>query len=318
MVLGRETSNKRIRLKKFDDMFTTAKGDQRAFVSLTDLKTLWFNTGTLCNLECSNCYIESSPKNDRLVYLSVEDVKPYLDEIKSDFHQTEMIGLTGGEPFLNPNIIDILSLILSYDLEVLVLTNANRVLKRHEKKLLELKDKYGNKLHLRVSLDHHTQAVHDQERGHGAFAKTIEALQWLYKNDFDLSLASRSLGSETSEDSLRGHRKLLGDIGVHIDLETKLVIFPEMKSGRELPEITTECWGILNKRPDDQMCATERMIVKRKGEEKAVVMPCTLLAYDDQFIMGSNLKEAKKDVYLNHPFCAEFCVLGGASCSSTK
>ena len=305
-------------MKKFDDMFITAKGEQRAFVSLKELKTLWFNTGTLCNLACENCYIESSPKNDRLVYLNVEDIRPYLEEIQSDKLPTEMIGLTGGEPFLNPHIIPILDLIMSYGLEVLVLTNANRVLKRHHQSLLDLNKKYPALLHLRVSLDHHTQSVHDQERGSGAFEKTMQELQWLDQNNFDLSIASRSLTGETQADSIKGHKELLNQCGINIDLDNKLVVFPEMKSERDLPEITTQCWGILNKNPDDQMCASERMIVKRKGEDKAVVMPCTLLAYDDQFVLGESLKDAKKDVYLNHRFCAEFCVLGGASCSSTK
>lgn len=305
-------------MEKFKDMYKTAKGEDRAFVELKQLDTLWFNTGTLCNLACKNCYIESSPKNDRLVYLTAQDIKPYLDEIKSNQLETKMIGLTGGEPFLNPHIIEILELILSYELEVLVLTNANRVLKRHHMALLELKDKYQDQLHLRISLDHHSQEIHDQERGAGAFAKTIIEMQWLSENGFNISLASRSLSEETQETSLEMHKKLLDENNIKINLNEKLVIFPEMKSGRELPEITTACWGILNKRPEDQMCANERMVVKRKGDEKPIIMPCTLLAYDEQFIMGTSLEKASDKVYLNHPFCAEFCVLGGASCSSTK
>jgi sulfatase maturation enzyme AslB (radical SAM superfamily) len=305
-------------MEKFQDRYKTAKGEDRAYVSLQQLETLWLNTGTLCNLECQNCYIESSPKNDRLVYLTVEDIKPYLDEIITDNLNTQMIGLTGGEPFLNPNIITILKTILELGLEVLVLTNANRVLKRHHKDLLELKELYGNRLNLRVSLDHFTKKYHDQERGTGAFDRTLEELKWLYDNGFNISLASRSLTSESREESMTGHQELLKKIGIKLDLENKLVIFPEMKSGKDVPEITTACWGILDKSPSDQMCATERMIVKRKGEDHAVVMPCTLLAYDDQFVLGNTLKSAKKDVYLNHRFCAEFCVLGGASCSSTK
>jgi MoaA/NifB/PqqE/SkfB family radical SAM enzyme len=55
--------------RKFQDPFLTAKGERRAQVALKALDTLWFNTGTLCNLTCQHCYIESSPKNDRLVYL---------------------------------------------------------------------------------------------------------------------------------------------------------------------------------------------------------------------------------------------------------
>lgn len=305
-------------MEKFKELKVTAKGEERAHVNLRSLQTLWFNTGTLCNLECANCYIESSPTNDRLSYITADEVKTYLAEIQDQDLKTELIGLTGGEPFLNPHIISILECVLEAGHEVLVLTNANRVLKRHHQNLLDLNKKYGEKLNLRVSLDHHTAEVHDQERGGGAFNKTTEELVWLSENGFDLSIASRSLTGESENDSIEGHKLLLKSLGIELDLKEKLVVFPEMDSNRDVPEITTDCWGILNKSPDDQMCASERMIVKRKGEALPSVMPCTLLAYDDQFVLGNTLKDASKDVYLNHKFCAEFCVLGGASCSSAK
>jgi hypothetical protein len=57
------------------------------------------------------------------------------------------------------------------------------------------------------------------------------------------------------------------------------------------------------------------MVVKRKGEAHPVVVPCTLLPYDEQFTLGETLAEAARDVRLNHPHCARFCVLGGASCT---
>lgn len=303
---------------KFQDPLTTAKGETRAFVDLSELKTLWFNSGTLCNLECKNCYIESSPKNDRLSYITKDEVAFYLDEIKESGSKLDMIGITGGEPFLNPEIIPILESILDHGHEVLVLTNANRVLKRHQNNLLRLKDKFQNNLKLRISLDHHTKEIHDQERGSGAFDKTMEQLVWLYKKGFDISLASRSLINEAAGDSKQMHAKMLKSYGIEIDLEQKLVVFPEMKSDKDVPEITTACWGILAKRPEDQMCATERMIVKRKQDKLPSVMPCTLLAYDDQFVLGTSLSDSSKRVQLNHKFCAEFCVLGGASCSSAK
>ena len=55
---------------KFCNPTTTAEGKARATVAVTKLRTLWLNTGTLCNLTCENCYIESSPSNDRLAYLT--------------------------------------------------------------------------------------------------------------------------------------------------------------------------------------------------------------------------------------------------------
>jgi sulfatase maturation enzyme AslB (radical SAM superfamily) len=304
---------------KFSDPLVTLKGEKRAHVPLTDLKTLWFNTGTLCNLECANCYIESSPKNDRLIYLTHKDVLPYLEEIKRENIETERIAFTGGEPFLNPHICDILESTLEAGFKTLLLTNAYRVIKRVETRLLHLKEKYGDQLSLRVSMDHYTAEVHNKERGEGTLENTLEAFKWLYQNGFNLSIAGRSLIEEEMEQATAGFQNLLTENDIDLKLTSEnLVIFPEMISNEDVPEITISCWGILNKKPEDQMCATERMVVRKKGAPHAVVQACTLLAYDEQFNMGRTLKEASRPVSLNHAFCSKFCVLGGASCSSTS
>src|SRR6201989_3214888 len=98
---------------KFQDPFLPAKGEPRAHVALKSLDTLWFNTGTLCNLTCQHCYIESSPKNDRLIYLTAAEVAEYLDEIEADGLPTSLIGFTGGEPFMNPELPGMLDDVLS-------------------------------------------------------------------------------------------------------------------------------------------------------------------------------------------------------------
>jgi len=92
---------------KFINPDVTADGKTRASVALRALQTLWFNTGTLCNLTCANCYIESSPRNDRLAYLEMADVVAYLDQIESlklptSAHRPLLIGFGGqgpGPPF---------------------------------------------------------------------------------------------------------------------------------------------------------------------------------------------------------------------------
>lgn len=53
---------------KFKNPHITAKGETRATVELHRLEALWFNTGSLCNIECKNCYMESGPKKDDLLY----------------------------------------------------------------------------------------------------------------------------------------------------------------------------------------------------------------------------------------------------------
>ena len=93
------------------------------------------------------------------------------------------------------------------------------------------------------------------------------------------------------------------------------MLFPEMDAAADVPEITTACWGILGKAPDSLMCASSRMVVKRRGAARPAVVACTLLPYDPQFELGGTLAEAARPVPLNHPHCARFCVLGGAACS---
>jgi uncharacterized Fe-S cluster-containing radical SAM superfamily protein len=302
---------------KFRDPFVTAKGEARAQVALRALETLWFNTGTLCNLTCRNCYIESSPRNDRLAYLSLDEVRGYLDEIARDALPTKLIGFTGGEPFMNRDIIAMLHEVLSRGFDALVLTNAMKPMRRLRPQLLALRDAYGERLRIRVSLDHYDPAVHEAERGRRSWAPTIDGLVWLARNGFALDVAGRRFSGEP-EDALRaGFARLFGELDVPIDAAdpVRLMLFPEMEAQRDVPEITTACWGILHKSPDDVMCASARMVVKRNGAAAPAVLACTLLAYDQQFELGRTLAEAARPVSLNHAFCAAFCVLGGAACS---
>ena len=115
---------------KFKDRAVTATGEPRARVSLGALSTLWFNTGTLCNIECANCYIRSSPRNDALVYLTADEVEAYLDEIELRSLPTREIGFTGGEPFMNRALIAMLMTALERGYACLVLTNAMKPMRR--------------------------------------------------------------------------------------------------------------------------------------------------------------------------------------------
>ena len=118
----------------------------------------------------------------------------------------------------------------------------------------------------------------------------------------------------------------VGDIDGNADLVARwtahavaqgahVVLFPEMDADQEVPEITTECWGILGVDPAEMMCASARMIVRRRGADAPEVVACTLLPYESDFSLGRTLAESLRPVPLNHPHCARFCVLGGGRCS---
>ena len=302
---------------KFRNPLQTAKGERRAQVALKALDTLWFNTGTLCNLTCLHCYIESSPRNDRLDYLTRDDVRGYLDEIADRGLPTRLIGFTGGEPFMNPEIIGMLEDVLSAGCGALVLTNAMKPMRKLAAPLLALRETWQDRLRIRVSLDHYTQAVHEAERGKRSWTPTIAGLSWLARNGFAIDVAGRRFTAEAEDRVRAGYAALFAELGVPVDARdpVRLMLFPEMDGTRDVPEITEACWGVLGKSPESVMCATSRMVVRRKGSDRPTVLACTLLAYDPQFELGATLVEASRAVPLNHQHCASFCVLGGAACS---
>ncbi len=302
---------------KFRDPDVTANGERRASVGLDALETLWFNTGTLCNLTCTNCYIDSSPTNDRLVYISNDEVRTYLDEIEALKLPTTEIAFTGGEPFMNPEIIAILESVLAGGFRCLVLTNAMRPMMKCTDGLLRLREAYGDRLTIRVSLDHYSQPLHDLLRGKDSWAKTMLGLRWLAANGLRINVAGRTCWGESEAVMRDAFGRLFAAESVPVDPThpEQLVLFPEMDETQDVPEITVDCWDILDVDPSAMMCATSRMVVKRKGEDRPVVVPCTLLPYDKDFELGHTLESAGEAVKLNHPHCARFCVLGGGSCS---
>ena len=304
---------------KFRDPDVTADGSPRATVAFSRLDTLWFNTGTICNLTCRNCYIESSPTNDRLAYLTAAEVAAFLDEIEREHLGTAEIGITGGEPFMNGQIIAMIEDCLGRGFRTLVLTNAMRPMMKLRAPLLDLNARFGGRLVIRVSVDHYTQALHEIERGAHSWDPTLKGLEWLARNGFALHVAGRTCWGEPEAALRKGYARLFAKRRIPVDAfsPATLMLFPEMDAEVDVPEITTACWDILGVSPDSPMCATSRMIIKRKGADHPVVNACTLVPYDEQFEMGRTLAESQVSVKLNHPHCARFCVLGGGSCSKT-
>ncbi|MEM6492276.1 MAG: radical SAM protein, partial [Pseudomonadota bacterium] len=231
------------------------------------------------------------------------------------------IGFTGGEPFMAPEMIGMLEETLRRGHSVLVLTNGMRPMMRPKVQdgLLRLAADHPGKLRLRVSLDHYAAEMHDEERGLGSFAGAMEGLRWIASVGLPVAIAGRTVWGEPEAQSRAGYAALIKDLGLAIDVDdpSQLVLFPEMKVDDEPPEISEACWGILNKSPNDIMCANQRMVVKRRGAKKASVLACTLLPYDRRFDLGESLAEATANpVPLNHKYCASFCVLGGGNCSA--
>ena len=224
------------------------------------------------------------------------------------------IGFTGGEPFLNKDFPKMLNHSVQQDVEVLVLTNAMKPMLNKRSEILNLNK---DKLTFRVSIDHVDQKKHEKIRGQNSYKPMIEGVKWLRDNNFKMSLATRLMWGESEEHTRKAFKAFVLKHGLKIDANSSkdLVTFAEMDVKQDTPEITTDCWKILNKKPNSVMCSSSRMVVKKKGKKQPSVIACTLLPYDDAFDLGPTLKESMQRIYLNHPHCSKFCVLGGSSCS---
>jgi predicted phosphodiesterase len=302
----------------FADPLRTAAGEPHARVPLERLETLWFNTGTLCNIACAGCYIESSPRNDRLSFLARADFDRFLDEAASLHPELREIGFTGGEPFMNPAAPGMIEAALARGYEALVLTNAMRPMQRRQAHLARMRAAHGGRLGLRVSLDAPTRASHEAIRGPGTFAPALAGLAWLAGSGFRVSVAARLAPRADAAEARAGFAALFAGGGIELDAfdPAALVLFPELGVAEAPPEVGKTCWQALAASGRTVMCASARMVVHRKGEAAPSVVACTLQPYERRFDLGPTLAAAARTVTLNHPHCARFCVFGAASCSA--
>ena len=282
------------------------------------LETLWINTGSLCNLACASCYLDSSPRNDRLAYISAAEVQALLDEIAEKRLPTRVIGFTGGEPFLNRDLVTMLADALARGHDALVLTNAMKPMRKARPALLDLRRAYGPKLTFRVSVDHYTRELHELERGARSFEPTLEGLVWLSREGFAVSVAGRLYSGEPEQIVRAGYAALFAARGLALDAfdPSQLVLFPEMERDAPTGALDEQAWSAVDPPNGGPMCVSSRMAVKRKGADALSIVACTLLPYEPQFELGADLSATARPVALSHAHCATFCLRGGASCSA--
>ena len=154
-------------------------------VPLVHLDDLWFQVaGTLCNLTCHHCFISCSPHNHNFGFLDLATVRRHLDE--SVAFGVKEYYFTGGEPFLNRDMVPILELALQYG-PATVLTNG-MLLKRQ--RLESLRALSHLPITLQVSLDGHVAEIHDAYRGAGSWASTVAAIRSLRACGFRVAIGA--------------------------------------------------------------------------------------------------------------------------------
>ena len=141
------------------------------------LETLWIQvTGTLCNLRCTHCFISCSPDNHTLEFMSRDQIGGYLTEAEE--LGVKEVYFTGGEPFLHPEIFEILEDALSVA-PTAVLTNGVLITERAASRLGAMAADSAYSLEIRVSLDVPDETANDAIRGAGVFRKALRGVRRL-------------------------------------------------------------------------------------------------------------------------------------------
>jgi sulfatase maturation enzyme AslB (radical SAM superfamily) len=290
----------------------TSNGNPRGYIQPQVLRELWFHTGTSCNLECPLCLEGAKPGDTRIDALTFQDARKYIEEALR--FNVEKFCFTGGEPFVNKDIVRILGYALNYR-PCLVLTNGTDPIIKRMSQVLSLKKK-PHPLCLRVSLDYPDPQKHDEVRGIGNFHKALKVVGQLYQHEFQVSLARRQTPSENHIDVSNRYRPFLSSVGIESDLP--IVVFPELfppRSTPDIPQITEKC--ITNYKDEKSrsqfMCHYSKMVIKQNGQTS--VFACTLVDDDPDFNLGKTLSESMPiRVMLKHHRCFA-CFSCGASCS---
>lgn len=154
---------------------------------------LWLYTNFHCNLACDYCCVESSPRSEPRM-LSAESVSRLVTEgVEAGAGE---VYLTGGEPFLHPDIAQIVSICVAAAPTVL-LTNA-MLLRGSRLEALASMPRDG--LTLQVSVDSPTADLHDLHRGKGSWMRALAGVRTVTELGFRVRLAT-TLASDTPHDT---------------------------------------------------------------------------------------------------------------------
>jgi molybdenum cofactor biosynthesis enzyme MoaA len=274
------------------------------------LDTLWFQVGgTLCNLQCTHCFISSSPTNHAHEMMSLGEVRRYLEE-------AEAIGVkeyyfTGGEPFLNREILEMIEAALACG-PVSVLTNGVLIRPDTAARLRALSDASPYSLDLRISVDGTDAATNDPIRGEGTFERILAGIRTLAAAGLNpvVTVTEACEGALSGE----GRARLLAFLRAAGLTQPRLKVMPLLRLGAEATRSRAyEQWESLVGRTlaaeeaEALQCSTCRMVTARG------VYVCPILIDFPGARMGATLADARRPFELSYRACFT-CHEQGLSC----
>ena len=283
-------------------------------VELSHLDHLWFQvSGTLCNLTCHHCFISCSPKNDSFGYLSLDEVKRRLEE--SVALGVKEYYFTGGEPFLNRDIVPILVETLRYG-PATVLTNGTVLKDEWLEQLRAAEQASLYSLELRVSIDGFSPETNDPIRGEGTFVRAVEGVQKLVEFGFLPIITATRTWPDADQQQVVG--QFVATLKLAGYERPRLKILPPLQIGaeaertqgyRDSERITRR---MMKGFDASQLVCEHSRVVTDRG-----VYVCPILLESPDANLGDSLEEAGKPFQLTHGACYT-CYQYGAICSNAS
>ncbi|QDT48378.1 Antilisterial bacteriocin subtilosin biosynthesis protein AlbA [Symmachiella dynata] len=281
-------------------------------VELQALDELWFQvSGTLCNLQCTHCFISCSPHNDSFGYLSLDEVQRRLEE--SVAFGVKEYYFTGGEPFLNKELIAMLTATLAYG-PATVLTNATVLKPEWLRELRAAEERAVYSLEIRVSIDGPSAAINDPIRGKGTFERAMQGVRLLVEHGFlPIITMTRTWDEADDPGILSRFREALHELGYR---RPRLKILPRLQIGAETQRthgydandvVTQEMLADYD--VGQLICAHSRVITDRG------VCVCPILLDSPAAHLGETLAESTSPFPLVHGACYT-CYQYGAICTN--
>ena len=281
-------------------------------VPLVKLDTLWLQVGgTLCNLQCTHCFISCSPQNHTHEMMTMKDVEQRVSESKTlgvkDYY------ITGGEVFMNPEIFEILTTILEYG-PLDVLTNGTLITSEKAARLKEIQNNSSHKLQFRVSMESFDEKLNDRTRGENSFSKATEGITNLNSFGFSPILTvTRNWDEAKDKEMEESFKNFLESLNIS---DPRIKILPEFLLGQlavntrnyfDHEHVTEKCFE--NYDITNLQCSTSRMATKTG------VYVCPILVDNDKARMGDTIEETLRPFPLAHSACYT-CRVTGMTCKS--
>ena len=281
-------------------------------VPMLALDTLWFQVaGTICNIECTHCFISSSPRNHSHEMMSLADVEARLEEARA--LGVREYYFTGGEPFMNRDMLPILEATLKQG-PASVLTNGMLLRPEVCRRLRELFDENEYSLDLRVSLDGFDRASHDAIRGEGVWDRVMIGLRNLA--DVGLNPVITVTTAAEGVAGAEGRTRFLELIRTFGFERPRLKVLPLFRIGAEEQRTRAyEDWerltGLVLTDDDARtlQCSSCRMATS-KG-----VYVCPILIEEPAARMGDTLEETLRPFPLRYGAC-HTCWVDGVTCTT--